>query len=56
MSYENAPATRMLATHCAACGRPLVDATSVETGMGPVCRERYGYDARSEITRLNSRH
>lgn len=40
MSYENAPATRMLATHCAACARPLVDAVSVETGMGPDCRKR----------------
>ncbi len=40
--YENAPATRMLATHCAACGRPLVDANSVEAGMGPDCREKYG--------------
>ncbi|KKN10590.1 hypothetical protein LCGC14_1035020 [marine sediment metagenome] len=41
MSYENAPATRMLATQCAACGRPLVDAVSVEAGMGPDCRKRY---------------
>lgn len=41
--YENAPATKMLATHCAACGRPLVDAVSVEAGMGPDCREKYGY-------------
>lgn len=43
MSYENAPATVMLATHCAACKRPLVDAVSVEIGMGPDCREKYGY-------------
>lgn len=42
--YENAPATRMLATHCAACGRPLVDSVSVEAGMGPDCREKYGYN------------
>lgn len=41
MSYENAPATKMLATHCAACGRSLVDAVSVEVGMGPDCREKY---------------
>lgn len=40
--YENAPACEMLATHCAACGRPLVDAVSVEANMGPVCREKYG--------------
>ena len=41
MSYETAPATAMLATHCGICGRPLVDAQSVETGIGPVCREKY---------------
>lgn len=38
-SYENAPATKMLATACVCCGRPLVDATSVELGIGPECRE-----------------
>jgi len=41
MSYMNAPATAMLATNCAFCARPLVDAQSVETGIGPVCRKRY---------------
>lgn len=41
--YENAPATRMLATGCAVCGRPLVDSVSVETGIGPECRRRHGY-------------
>jgi len=39
MSYENAPATIMLATHCCCCGRPLVDAISVEMGIGPDCRQ-----------------
>lgn len=39
MSYVNAPATRMLATNCCCCGRPLVDSVSVELGMGPICRE-----------------
>lgn len=43
MGYENAPATRLLATSCACCGRPLVDAVSVETGVGPDCRRKYGY-------------
>ena len=43
MSYENAPSTILLATHCAACNRPLRDAQSVEAGMGPDCREKYGY-------------
>lgn len=40
--YENAPATKLVATDCAACGRPLVDAPSVESGMGPHCRRKYG--------------
>lgn len=58
MSYENAPATKMLATHCAVCGRPLVDSVSVETGIGPDCREKHGYnievdpDARTEANKL----
>lgn len=43
MSYENAPATKMLATHCCLCARPLVDAVSVQAGMGPDCRENSGY-------------
>lgn len=44
MSYENAPSTRLIATSCACCGRPLRDADSVEAGVGPDCRKRYGYD------------
>lgn len=39
MSYENAPATILLATHCCICGRPLLDADSVEIGIGPTCRK-----------------
>ncbi len=55
--YENAPATKLLATHCAVCARPLVDAVSVEIGMGPDCREKYGYNegdssGRPEANRL----
>lgn len=42
-NYENAPATILLATTCACCGRPLVDAASVEAGIGPDCRRKYGY-------------
>lgn len=45
MSYHNAKATKFLATHCAACGRELVDSTSVEQGMGPHCRKNYYNDA-----------
>lgn len=40
--YENAPSTLMLASHCAACSKPLRDADSVQAGMGPDCREKYG--------------
>lgn len=43
MSYESAPSTQMLATHCCACGRPLRDAQSVEYGIGPICAEKYGF-------------
>src|SRR5687767_11998091 len=43
MTYENAPATRLLATRCACCHRALVDAESVERGVGPDCAKRYGY-------------
>ncbi len=43
MSYENAPATKLLATYCACCGRPLVDSVSVETGVGPECRKKHGF-------------
>lgn len=43
-NYEDAPAAELVATHCAACGRPLLDAVSVECGMGPVCRAKAGLD------------
>lgn len=44
MTYENAPSTKLLATHCACCGRALRDAKSVERGVGPDCAEKYGYE------------
>lgn len=43
MGYESARSTVLLATHCLCCGRPLRDPLSVETGVGPVCRDKYGY-------------
>jgi len=42
-SYVDSAACRMVATHCACCGRELVDSISVETGVGPECRKRHGY-------------
>lgn len=44
MNYEDTEACKLLATHCAVCARPLVDAKSVELGIGPVCRDKYGFD------------
>lgn len=58
IGYENAPATRLMATHCCICSRALVDAASVEAGMGPHCRDKHGYnekvspEARAEANRL----
>jgi len=43
MGYENAPATILLATHCAVCSRPLVDAESIERGIGPDCAKKHGF-------------
>jgi len=51
MSYENAPQTYLLATHCIICGKELCDAKSVEAGIGPVCRKRTGYH--SHVTEEN---
>lgn len=42
MSYKDAVATKMLASHCVCCGRALVDAVSVQLGIGPECRQ--GFD------------
>lgn len=46
MTYSTVTAARitLLATHCACCGRALRDATSVEFGVGPVCRKKYLYE------------
>jgi hypothetical protein len=43
MSYEELTTTKIVATHCCSCGRPLLDASSVTTGMGPTCRKKYSF-------------
>ena len=43
-NYTSAPAVELIATNCAVCGRPLLDSVSVECGMGPDCRKKYGYN------------
>ena len=44
MNYENLKSTKKLATRCICCGRALRDASSVEYGIGPICRQKYGFD------------
>jgi hypothetical protein len=43
--YSNSAAFQMNPTHCSCCHQPLVDATSIEHGMGPICRKNYYQDA-----------
>lgn len=50
MGYEEAPSTKMLFQHCLVCGRPLRDAVSVESGVGPKCRERIGMVVDGELS------
>lgn len=40
--WTEAPAVELVATRCVACGRALLDAQSLATAMGPICRELYG--------------
>jgi hypothetical protein len=54
MSYLSAPATKMLAVRCAVCCRALLDATSVEIGMGPDCRAQYLTGAVSDEARTKA--
>lgn len=39
-----------VASHCCVCGLQLVDATSIEFGIGPVCRRKYNYEDAYVIT------
>lgn len=43
MSYEKAPATALVATHCCVCGRPLLEAESLASGIGPICAQKTGF-------------
>lgn len=46
-TYESAPAVQLVATTCCVCGRPLLDAVSVKSGIGPICAEKTGYGRES---------
>ena len=59
MGYEEAPATRLVAKSCCVCGRPLVEAESIASGIGPICAKRTGFarpslppEVRAEVNRL----
>jgi len=54
--YTNAPATKLLATHCVVCGRALVDAISVEMGIGPECREGNDGGIDPDIQKIANEH
>ena len=41
---EDLPGFVLVASHCSACGRMLTDASSIEFGIGPVCRRKHGYE------------
>jgi len=41
MGYEQAKVAKLAASNCICCGRTLLDAVSVELGIGPVCRDKY---------------
>jgi hypothetical protein len=53
-AYLSAPATRFVATHCACCGKALVDALSVERAIGPECYKRHGADTQPGLPDWNS--
>lgn len=44
-NHEASPACALVATRCVCCSRKLTDALSVQLGIGPDCRETYGYNA-----------
>lgn len=54
--YENAAATRMLATNCVCCGRALVDAISVQMGIGPECRSGDNAGIEPDVQKIANEH
>lgn len=39
------PSSILVAVLCGCCALPLQDAVSVETGIGPICRRKHGYES-----------
>jgi hypothetical protein len=48
--YLKKAVQNITATRCACCNRKLKDASSVEFGIGPVCRRKYQYEDAPTIT------
>ena len=48
MGYQDATSTKLLFSNCVVCGRPLVDAISVEHGIGPECRKGQNFGINEE--------
>lgn len=48
-------AERVILTHCAACGKGLSDPFSVESGIGPICRNSFGLEGADESDRATLR-
>lgn len=51
MAYQESTQCKLLATHCICCGAALVDAVSVEMGIGPDCRKGAFPDNVSDVDR-----
>jgi len=41
-SYTRQRRTKVVAVRCCVCSRDLIDNVSIEAGMGPTCRKKYG--------------
>ena len=54
--YTDSPACKMLNVRCVICGRLLVDAISIEAGLGPECRKEndggIGSEVRGEANKI----
>ena len=57
--WTAAPAVALVATACCVCGRPLLDAESLASGIGPVCADKTEFgrpgldpEVRAEVNRL----
>jgi Family of unknown function (DUF6011) len=43
------PAHQLVCSHCMICGRTLVDSYSIQMSIGPICREKFGFNEDAEF-------